>query len=564
MRKQERKSKRSMYRYYGLIFIIPAVLISVIVLCLAFFYPVFEGEKQEEDQTPAREELTEENTVSEEELEAMLAAEEQSTAAEGEKTQQQILEENLASYDAEDYAIQIYPSTQLLLIMGKDAEGKYRLPLKAMRCSAPLEDETVQGEIVNGYRWRQAEDQTWHRYSIDVGGGYWLESVSYDAAENGALIADSYNSLGTAAEGTSILLRDNDIRWIYKNCGIETPVYLYGKDETTEWETPVYIKIPAVCRYDPTNNVEDNPWIQCKAGALITTRTEVTVERGEALDYLRYLMAKNDKGSCILDQVVYEESVDTATVGAYPVIFSVGEGENRQEVTVTFQVEDTEGPDIQIPTNLALRVKEEDIKKKATYQYVQTYINEAIKVFDQGEELDKSKCDVTLSLPAFSLYEKEAVTYIIYSVTASDYSGNTSTVHGRMMFALGTYQECSLVTEEEFASEYESFVEAQDQSSRDAEKETEKTTKKETTEKETTKKETTKTEEKTTTQATETTTGATTEKTTEPETTTAKKTTTRHKITHKSTTAGSTSGGSQTTTGGLSTTSQAEPSAAGN
>lgn len=168
--------------------------------------------------------------------------------------------DNKAKY----YVIVNYGSN-VVTVYGKDDDGNYTVPVKAMVCSCG--SATPRGGVykLRSYRtrWQPLFGGVYGQYSVPIVGNILFHSVPY--LKNGdpsSLEYWEYDKLGTTASAGCIRLTVADAIWIYNNCGAGTQVE-FSASASNPLGKPSARKISgnAECRgYDPTDPVENNPW----------------------------------------------------------------------------------------------------------------------------------------------------------------------------------------------------------------------------------------------------------------------------------------------------------------
>lgn len=176
------------------------------------------------------------------------------------------------------YWIKVNRAWNTVTIYGKDLNGNYKIPVKAFVCSVGMDGmneetgkkmETPIGEtsIYKQRRWAVlASGETWGQYvSFIYWGQYSIHSVQYMVDGDPASLAKyEYIKLGNSASNGCIRLVVRDVKWIYDNCPVETPVKIFD-----DWSTPGPLGKPSPpylnlddwrsC-WDPTDPDGNNPW----------------------------------------------------------------------------------------------------------------------------------------------------------------------------------------------------------------------------------------------------------------------------------------------------------------
>lgn len=115
-------------------------------------------------------------------------------------------------------------------VYGKDENGNYTIPVKAMACSVGKEGhETITGvyKTSDRFPWCYMVDSTWGRYAIRIQGGYMFHSICYFEKKEDTLEYEEFNKLGSPASLGCVRLCLADIYWLYAYCptGFTTVIY---------------------------------------------------------------------------------------------------------------------------------------------------------------------------------------------------------------------------------------------------------------------------------------------------------------------------------------------------
>lgn len=157
-------------------------------------------------------------------------------------------------------------------VYGKDGDGNYTVPVKAMACSVGRDasNSTPTGRFTttDRYEWRKMVDNSYGRFAIRITGSILFHSVCYVTQnDKSSLEYDEYNKLGSPASLGCVRLCLRDVKWLYDNCprGFTTVIY----DDATlsgPLGKPSSIKIDvndtARRGWDPTDWDPQNPWNQ--------------------------------------------------------------------------------------------------------------------------------------------------------------------------------------------------------------------------------------------------------------------------------------------------------------
>jgi len=128
------------------------------------------------------------------------------------------------------YLVCVNRAMNTVTVYGKDENGNYTVPVKAMVCSVGREGhETITGRYstTDRFEWCYMVDGTWGRYAIRIKGGYMFHSIGYFQHSQDTLEYDEYNKLGNPASLGCVRLCLSDIYWLFAYCpsGFETIIY---------------------------------------------------------------------------------------------------------------------------------------------------------------------------------------------------------------------------------------------------------------------------------------------------------------------------------------------------
>ncbi len=163
------------------------------------------------------------------------------------------------------YLICVNRAASCVTVYADDGAGSYAAPYMAMVCSGGEDTPIGSFSTPVNYDWRLLSGPCYGQYATRIDGPYLFHSVPYYTQHKDDLEYDQFNQLGTPASLGCIRLAVVDVRWIYENCPIGTPVVIYddaenpgpmGKPET------LYID-PAdetLRGWDPTDPDPANPW----------------------------------------------------------------------------------------------------------------------------------------------------------------------------------------------------------------------------------------------------------------------------------------------------------------
>lgn len=166
------------------------------------------------------------------------------------------------------YLVAVNRAMCTVTVYGKDDNGNYTVPVKAMACSVGRDGhQTLRGEYKTSERieWCYMVDGTWGRYAIRIYRGLMFHSVPYYSIDKGDMEWEEYNKLGEPASLGCVRLCISDILWLYENCPFSFTAVIY--DDTVEagpLGKPEMADIDGSYEeargWDPTDPDPENPW----------------------------------------------------------------------------------------------------------------------------------------------------------------------------------------------------------------------------------------------------------------------------------------------------------------
>ncbi len=168
--------------------------------------------------------------------------------------------------DYEDnYYIIVYRDNCKVLVLGKDAYGKYNQTVKCFTCSVGATGhKTPTGvyAIDKRYRWRYLFNDVYGQYAVRFYGNYLFHSVPYLSQSASTLKTAEFAKLGSPASLGCVRLCVRDAKWIYDNASNGTQVrVLSGKNCSVQTEAiPALNTAAAYKGWDPTDPDVKNPY----------------------------------------------------------------------------------------------------------------------------------------------------------------------------------------------------------------------------------------------------------------------------------------------------------------
>lgn len=227
-----------------------------------------EDEIQENDATISvelgedQEEVIEITEEEKEKIEEEERKQEEEQKKQEEEKKQQEEKNKTANYP---YYIKVNYTANTVTAYGKDANGNYTVPVRAMVCSTGKATPTSGVyKTPNKYRWKLLIGNSYGQYSTRITGQILFHSVPYERQSEDSLITRYYDRLGITTSLGCIRLTVADAKWIYDNCPLGTSVEFYSSSNPGPLGKPSAKKITdygsPLNRWDPTDPNPNNPW----------------------------------------------------------------------------------------------------------------------------------------------------------------------------------------------------------------------------------------------------------------------------------------------------------------
>ena len=164
------------------------------------------------------------------------------------------------------YLLAVNNASSVVTVYTVDAAtGKYAVPFMAMVCSGGTDTPTGYFSTPVDYSWRLLMGPSYGQYATRIYDSYLFHSVPYYSQHKDDVEYDEFNLLGTRASLGCIRLAVVDVKWIYDNCPLGTPVVIYN-----DAENPGPMGKPGTIYtdpddedkrgWDPTDPDPANPW----------------------------------------------------------------------------------------------------------------------------------------------------------------------------------------------------------------------------------------------------------------------------------------------------------------
>jgi hypothetical protein len=186
--------------------------------------------------------------------------------------------------------------------------------------------------------WNGLKGNVYGQYAVQIVGNILFHSVPYTAKNNSYLEYWEYDKLGTKASLGCIRLTVADAKWIYDYVPAGTWVEFYS-DEINPGPlgkpTAKVISDNELCRnWDPTDNVEGNPWFMTIEEQEALVEAITPIESGENIIIDENSLLENNTNE-ILEPVIEQEIIEP--IAEEPIINDIQEtsGEVILEENIT-------------------------------------------------------------------------------------------------------------------------------------------------------------------------------------------------------------------------------------
>lgn len=243
---------------------ISAVSVLVVVAIIVVVIVTKDDEKAEQTiSKSAKISVVEETSDIAEELEEAVVVQESEEVSEEQLEAEQVKPEEIKTGKA-TYYIKVNYGANTVTVYGKDEEGNYTVPVRAMVCSCGrATPKSGVYKTSDGYKWGTLIGGVYGQYSTRIVGSILFHSVPYTAQSPDSLEYWEFDKLGTTASAGCVRLMVLDAKWIYNNCRGGTMVEFYTSDDPGPLDKPSAPKISdnERCRgWDPTDPADGNPW----------------------------------------------------------------------------------------------------------------------------------------------------------------------------------------------------------------------------------------------------------------------------------------------------------------
>ena len=275
------------------------------------------------------------------------------------------------------YMIKVNRAANCLTVYGKDDDGKFTVPVKAITVSCGKNvGDTPLGtyQTINEYKWRKMVDGTYSQYAYRIVGAILFHSVPYYSQAKNDLEWEEFNKLGSPASLGCVRMTVADSKWLMDNCPIGTKVTIYDDASNPgPLGKPDTIKIPADSPYknwDPTDPDPANPWKLFSATIEHPSDKTITVAPGTTtMDQIKatYFSAKDTCGNDISHKILAKGSFDLNVEGTYNLTFYVVDAiGSKAQVDITLIVKTPEETTTEAPTTTEPTTEETTTEEPTT------------------------------------------------------------------------------------------------------------------------------------------------------------------------------------------------------
>lgn len=245
---------------------------------------------------------------------------------------QGILENNINNGSQYLYSIDVHRNQNCVTVYTYDENGDYTVPVRAMVCSAGLDGATVTGDFSIYYntQWNPLAGSVYGKYTSGFYGDYLFHSVPYYYASSDTLKTSEYNKLGENASMGCIRMAVADVKWVYDNCPVGTPVYVFDSDSVGPLGKPESMNITDLNNgWDPTDDHSENPYNSKKP--VISGASDIQINKGDSIDLLSGVTAVDTCDNDITSKITIQGNVYNNKAGEYIVTYTVTDAMYRTD-----------------------------------------------------------------------------------------------------------------------------------------------------------------------------------------------------------------------------------------
>ena len=224
------------------------------------------------------------------------------------------------------YNITVNRRTNTVTVYTYDDKGEYTVPVRAMvaSCGRGGADITPLGSYAIYFRepWHPLYGDVYGMYVSGFEGPYLFHSVPYYSVDHAQLETEEFNKLGSNVSQGCVRMMASDVRWIFRNCAMNTPVRVIDSESTADpLGTPPTVKLNNDLGWDPTDPNKKNPY-KGKTPQ-ISGADDAEIAAGESFDPMAGVKAADICGNDITDRMTLTGAVLTDKPGEYLLTYAV-------------------------------------------------------------------------------------------------------------------------------------------------------------------------------------------------------------------------------------------------
>ena len=223
------------------------------------------------------------------------------------------------------YYIKVNKSTNSITVYAKDVAGEYTVPLRTFRCSTGKNTPNGLQKIRNHNAWNGLYGDYEGLWSSWIVSFFLFHSVPYYHRTHDSLNVKYYNEFGTTCSGGCVRLQALNAKWIYDNCPVGTQVeFYYDEENPGPLGLQEAIRLPEGLKWDPTDPLEENPWLFGGVPEIHDAPSELHVALGgEEPDFLAGVTGTDTLGNDISGSVRVKTDLDLNAPGRYLAVYSL-------------------------------------------------------------------------------------------------------------------------------------------------------------------------------------------------------------------------------------------------
>lgn len=321
---------------------------------------------------------------------------------------------------SDKYYIEVNIKKSAMIVYQYSSDKKTKKPYKIFKCSVGSDLKKGEYKTSESYSWIDVNG-SWHRYNTQIGTKAWIQSAGYKDKYANALKKSSYKAIGDKeSSGSCIMLYAKDAQWVSTKCKSGTVVNVV-KGKTSD-QLPLNFEQTVnpykYCGWDPTDPDKDNPYHKVANSSIAIGSETVYVEKGQDVDYVGNLLAKDETGKNITGLLKYKK-INSGELGTHKVKFSY-EMKDGKKITATqkFVVVDTTCPVVTCSkkkfTYEVKSLDKVDMNKKSNVTDIEKLVRASVSC---------NESDVTITVNTLEAKElREGMIPVV--VKAQDKSGN--------------------------------------------------------------------------------------------------------------------------------------------